>query len=117
MLCAKPDERANWERYAAETGRSDQLIVISPDADWRFNFIQYELGRPGGPARRVENLLSTLMNLVEQSGRQQTGGSQEAFWYQAAEALLRNTLLVVDGRPLALRAVRRAALHRQHAAK
>jgi len=95
VLCAKPDERANWERYAAETGRSDQLIVISPDADWRFNFIQYELGRPGGPARRVENLLSTLMNLVEQSGRQQTGGSQDAFWYQAAEALLRNTLLVL----------------------
>jgi len=95
VLCAKPDERANWERYAAETGRCNQLIVIAPDSDWRFNFIQYELGRPGGPARRVENLLSTLMNLLEQSGRQQSGGANDAFWYQAAEALLRNTLLVL----------------------
>jgi hypothetical protein len=95
VLCAKPDERANWERYAKETGRSDQLIVVSPQTDWRFNFIQYELGRPGSPTRRVENLLSTFMNLLEQSGRQQSQASQEPFWQQAAELLLRNTLMVL----------------------
>ena len=95
VLCAKPDERANWERYAKETGRSGQLIIVSPQADWRFNFIQYELGRPGSPARRVENLLSTLMNLLEQKGRQQSGSSHDPFWYQAAELLLRNTLMVL----------------------
>lgn len=95
VLCAKPDERASWERYARETGREDQLIVVSQQAPWRFNFIQYELGRPGSPTRRVENLLSTLMNLLEQSGRQQSGSSNEPFWYQAAELLLRNVLMVL----------------------
>ena len=95
VLCAKPDERANWQRYARETGREHQLIVVSQQADWRFNFIQYELRRPGSPTRRVENLLSTLMNLLEQSGRQQSGSSNEPFWYQAAELLLRNVLMVL----------------------
>ena len=95
VLCAKPDERANWQRYARETGREHQLIVVSQQANWRFNFIQYELQRPGSPTRRVENLLSTLMNLLEQSGRQQSGSSNEPFWYQAAELLLRNVLMVL----------------------
>jgi len=35
------------------------------------------------------------MNLLEQSGRQQSGSSNEPFWYQAAELLLRNVLMVL----------------------
>lgn len=94
VLCAKPDERQNWERYAKACGRSKHLIVVSPDNPWRFNFIQYELGRPGDPAARVENLLSTLMNILEQTGRER-GGGEDSFWQQAAELLLKNALMVL----------------------
>ena len=94
VLCAKPDEAATWLSYAKACGREDQVIHVSPDNEWRFNFIQYELGRPGDPATRVENLLSTLMTLVEQGGRD-SGGTQDRFWYQAAEQLLRNSLMVL----------------------
>lgn len=31
VMCAKPEERVLWERYAHETDRSEHLIVISPD--------------------------------------------------------------------------------------
>ncbi len=94
VLCAKPDERENWERYARECGRSRHLIVVAPDSPWRFNFIQYELRRHGDPAARVENLLSTLMNILEQTGRER-GGGEDSFWQQAAELLLRNALMVL----------------------
>ncbi len=96
VLCAKPDERAVWEAYAKACGREDQVIIVSPDSPWRFNFIEYELGRPGDPATRVENLLSTLMLLMEQGGREAGQGGQDRFWYQAAEQLLRNSLMVLS---------------------
>lgn len=94
VLCAKPDERENWERYAKACGRSKHLIIVSPDSPWRFNFIQYELRRPGDPAARVENLLSTLMNILEQTGRERSSG-EDSFWQQAAELLLRNALMIL----------------------
>src|SRR5690349_16651495 len=31
VMCAKPEERATWERYCQITGRTDDLIVIGPD--------------------------------------------------------------------------------------
>lgn len=95
VLCAKPDEAANWQRYAKAANRDKELIVVNGSNDWRFNFIQYELGRPGDPATRVENLLSTLKTLLEQGGRQQSGDSRDTFWYDASEQLLRNTLMVL----------------------
>lgn len=93
VLVAKPDERERWVRYAKECGRSKHLIIVSEDGPWRFNFITYELKRGGDPAGRVEQLVTTLMNLVEQSGRK--SGGDEAFWTQAAEQLLRNCLMVL----------------------
>lgn len=94
VLCAKPDEAENWQRYAKTCGRTQQLITVSPSQPWRFNFIQYELGRDGDPASRVENLLSTLMNVLEQTGRER-GSGEDNFWQQAAELLLKNALMVM----------------------
>ncbi len=93
ILCAKNDERESWVRYAKACGRSKHLIIVSETGPWRFNFIQYELQRQGDPAGRVDSLVTTLMNLVDQTGRR-TGGD-DAFWQQAAEQLLRNVLMVL----------------------
>lgn len=94
VLCAKPDEAKLWERYAKATGRKSDLIIVRPDSSWRFNFVEYELHRPGDPATRVENLISTFMNLME-AGQRSDGGGDAQFWYQAAETLLRNSLMVL----------------------
>ena len=94
VLCAKPDEAALWRRYGTETGRARQMIFISPAEPWRFNFIEYELRRAGYPARRVENLLKVLTSLLEQAGRN-AGQGEAQFWHNAAELLLRNTLLAL----------------------
>ncbi len=93
VLCAKNDERDNWIRYAKACGREKHLIIVSESGPWRFNLVQYELGRGGDPAGRVDSLVSTLMTLVEQTGRRTTG--DDSFWQQAAEQLLRNALMVL----------------------
>lgn len=93
VLCAKPDEAQRWIEYARATGRSKHLIVVSEDGPWRFNVLQFELNRPGDPAGRVDGLVTTFMNLIEQSGRRTNG--EDNFWQQAAEQLLRNTLMVL----------------------
>lgn len=93
VLCAKNDERAAWERYAKECGRSKHLIIVSESGPWRFNVIAYEMRRSGDPASKVDSLVTILMNLVEQNGRR--GQGEENFWFISAEQLLRNTLMVL----------------------
>jgi len=93
ILIAKNDERNNWIRYAKACGREKHLIIVSENGPWRFNLIQYELGRSGDPAGRVDSLVTTLMALVEQTGRRTTG--DDSFWQMAGEQLLRNALMVL----------------------
>lgn len=93
VLCAKNDEVDAWRRYAKECGRSKHLIIVSEQSDWRFNLISYEMGRSGDVAGKVDSLITSLMNLVEQTGRR--GQGDDHFWSVAAEQLLRNVLMVL----------------------
>lgn len=93
VLVGKSDERDTWIRYTKSCGREKHLIIVSEDGPWRFNVIQYDLGRGGDPAGKVDSLVTTLMALVEQTGRRTTG--DESFWQMAAEQLLRNALMVL----------------------
>lgn len=43
VLCAKPDEAANWRAYAKAAGREQDIIEINETAEKRFNFLDYAL--------------------------------------------------------------------------
>ena len=51
ILCAKPAEREQWERYAKECHRQDSVIVIDGDNGHCFNFLEYELARIDKPKK------------------------------------------------------------------
>lgn len=92
VLCAKPEERVLWERYAAETGRSKHLVIVSPQQPWRFNFLDYELRREGSGGGMTENLvalLTSITDIVEGKQQQATG---DRFWDRAMRELLRNAI-------------------------
>jgi len=93
VLTAKPDERALWERYCAQTGRSDSLIVFSPEQPWRFNFLDYELRRPGRGAGETENLVRLFHTILEtvDGGK---GAGKDPFWERAVKQMLRNAIEV-----------------------
>lgn len=84
VLCAKPDERETWERYAELTGRTNDLVVFSPDTNFSFNPLAYENSRDGGG--ETLNLVELMMRLQELSDNfsaQSAGGQDEKFWINA----------------------------------
>lgn len=97
VLTAKPDEAAQWQQWAKETGRTESLIIFSPENPYRFNFLNYELNRPGKGAGQIENLVRMLLTVLEAADRKQGGGGSgnEAYWRRTSEQLLRNVLQVL----------------------
>lgn len=91
VLCAKNDELETWQRYAEATGRSDALLVFDGSGKHRFNFLQYETGRPGVGAGNTNNLMRLFMSVHEAINRRK-GSSGEAYWQNAMEQLIRNAL-------------------------
>lgn len=92
VLTVKPDECATWERYCAETGRSDDLVIFSPTQPWRFNFLDYELKRTGAGAGLTENIVQLFMLALEAGGRSRESAGSDPFWNDALKELLRNAV-------------------------
>ena len=46
VLCAKKEERIQWERWAAECGRGQDLVIADSTGKFRFNFLEREVIRP-----------------------------------------------------------------------
>lgn len=94
ILCGKPDERKRWERYAQETGRSDDIVILDKKSDYKFNFLEYEMRRHGDGAGEVLNAINALMNLNEQNRVHQSGGEgrEEKFWDNSLRRLISRTI-------------------------
>jgi hypothetical protein len=63
VLCAKSDECRQWQAWAAEAGRSDDLIVIDQGGATRFNWMDYEGSRSGAGAGLAINIVAMLDEL------------------------------------------------------
>ncbi len=92
VLTAKADERSQWETYCRETGRSEDLIVFGPEQPWTFNFLDYEVRRPGDGAGLTENIVNLFSTILEVAERGSSGGGRddEGYWKRAARQLCRN---------------------------
>jgi hypothetical protein len=103
VLCAKPDEPDLWCRYAAETGRSADVVRFGPDSGWSFNFMDYECRRPGAGAGLTENLVNLFVEIASM-GAGPAGGGSDPFWERAMKSLVRNCvdLLLLAGQPVSL---------------
>jgi len=99
VLTVKPDERRAWERYAAQTGRSDQLCIVEPGGPFRLNFLDYEARRPGVGAGLIENLVSLFYTVMDVHAHGGGGGGDKAlqnFWTNTGKQLLRNAFRVLS---------------------
>lgn len=104
VLCAKPGEADTWREYCRRAGRSKDLIVFSPSAPWRFNFLDAEVARPGAGAGLTENVLQLFLTVAEIAARGAGGGEgreDEGYWRRSLQQLLRNAidlLVIATGR-------------------
>lgn len=89
VLCAKTDEPELWFRYAHETGRESDLILLSRE---RFNFLHYEANRPGAGAGQTENLVTLFMQVAEIANQRHGYATADLYWERAVKQLLRNAV-------------------------
>jgi hypothetical protein len=96
VLTAKKEEREDWEAYCRATGRQDSLIIFSPSHKWCFNFMDYEMRRPGPGAGLTDNLVSLFYQVLENADRMSPDGqTSDAFWGRAMKRMLRNAIELV----------------------
>ncbi|SKB01846.1 AAA-like domain-containing protein [Prosthecobacter debontii] len=93
VLTAKPDEVLNWKTYAKETGREPDLLIVEENSAHRFNFLRYELQRPGVGAGHTENLVNLFCAVMESAEKRQGGsGAQDSYWQRTLKQLLRSAI-------------------------
>lgn len=90
VLTTKPGDRREWERYAAQAGRSRDLVIFSPDSEAQFSFLEYEMARKGAGAQDSANITDLFYAVIEATGKQSGGGNDSAFWENAVRQLILN---------------------------
>lgn len=110
VLTAKTDEVQIWVKYAEAEDRQNDLLIVRPDGELQFNFLRYELERPGAGAGHTENLVNLFCSVLE-SGDRKSGqlGGGDAYWQRSLKQLLRNA---IDLAVLALGTVDLPSLYR-----
>ncbi|MEM6822854.1 MAG: TraM recognition domain-containing protein [Verrucomicrobiota bacterium] len=93
VLTAKTDEAEQWKALAASEGRGGDIIEVTDDGHYQFNFLSYELKRAGAGAAQTESLVNLFCAVLESAERRQgqVGGS-DAYWSRALKQLLRNAI-------------------------
>jgi TraM recognition site of TraD and TraG len=84
VLCAKREERRQWEAWAKETGRTDDLIVIEREGDWHFNFLDWEAARPGEGGGLTINIVALLDEVAGVMAREDNGGGSNNRFFEDA---------------------------------
>ena len=96
VLCAKKEESRQWRKWAAETGREDDLVIINASGEYRFNFLEWEASRPeegGGLTINIVNLLDEIAGAISGgSGPSEGSSGPDRFWQDALHHM--NTNLV-----------------------
>lgn len=93
VLTAKTDEVFAWQNYAKAANRLDDLLIVDETAGHRFNFLGYELNRPGLGAGQTENLVNLFCSVLEAAERRSGGGGgNESYWQRTLKQLLRNAI-------------------------
>ena len=96
VLCAKKEERRQWQQWAADCGREDDLIIVDSTGKWRFNFLEWEASRPeasGGLTINIVAILDEIAGAIARSaGKEESGGGANKFWEDALHHM--NTNLV-----------------------
>lgn len=105
VLCAKPDERQQWEKWAAATGRSDDLIIVDKSGLQRFNFLSWEQQRPGEGGGLTMNITAMLAEIGKAvSGSNGSAGSDSEFFTSARDHMVSAAvdLCTFSGQPVSL---------------
>ena len=96
VLCAKPEERGQWEAWAAKCHRTDDLIIVDKHGAARFNFLAWEAERAGdggGLTINIVALLDEISKAVQNAGKAEGGDAK--FFNDALRHMMTNLVDLV----------------------
>lgn len=83
VLCAKKEERYQWQQWAQEAQREQDLIIIDASGGWRFNFLDWEASRAGEGGGLTINIVALLDEIAGAiaagAGKAEDGGDNKFF--------------------------------------
>lgn len=91
VLTAKTEELRTWKRYVTEAGREDSLLIVSPEEDRHFNFLDYEWKSAKRARGLTQNLVSLFCSALESDAAGRSGAS-DPYWEHALRQLLTNAI-------------------------
>lgn len=111
VLCAKPDEKDEWIKYAKEMGRAADVVIFGEGRGFEFNPLQYEMSREGKGAGEVFNLTNLFMEIYKMGNRFTGGGGggdSERYWDNALRRCINRSiqLLILAGETLSVENMR-----------
>lgn len=92
VLTVKPDEKKLWHDYCEIAGRSDDLIIVEPLGEHRFNFFDYELSKTKAGMSPTDNLVQVLKTVIRAGQEKSSGRADDPFWENALDMLIYNTI-------------------------
>ena len=124
VLCAKAEERAQWQEWARKAGRLADLVVFDASGAQRFDPLEWEAGRAkegGGQIINTVLLLDEIAKGAAKAGGSAGGGMGDGKFFEDALHLMNTALValaITSGEPvtwqrlreLAANAPRRAAV-------
>ena len=95
VLCAKKEERYQWQQWALETGREQDVVIFDASGRYRFNFLDWEASRAGeggGLTINIVALLDEIAGAIAGGAGKEEGGNDNKFFDDALHHM--NTNLV-----------------------
>ena len=92
VLTVKPDEKDDWIEYCQKANRLDDLIIVEPNGEHYFNFLDYESkhSRSKTYAENIVQVIKTVINASEEKDGTSNQGDQ--FWKSALDMLISNSV-------------------------
>ena len=117
VLCAKPDEKENWQNMVKEVAegsgidRRKDLVIFEKGSDLEFNPFEYETAREGEGSGEVFNLANLFMEIYKMGNRLSggsAGGESERYWDNALRRCMNRTLqlLKLSGQEISIENLR-----------
>lgn len=91
VLTVKPDEKDEWVRYCQMANRQNDLIIVEPNGDHYFNFLDYESNHSGSKTY-TENIVQVLKTVISASEEKEDSNQGDQFWKASLDMLISNTI-------------------------
>jgi type IV secretory pathway TraG/TraD family ATPase VirD4 len=96
----KPDDLAMQLEWCKRANRLSDVIIFGPGHDKCFNFLDYEMTRPGVGAGLVDDIVMFLLNIAQIRSREAAksgGGGDNSEYFANAKKQLLSTIIEVLG--------------------